>query len=215
MAVDEEEILITEPEEPVEEEEVISPLDEIALAKIAEMPIEDKVAALFMVTPDELTGVEGVTKAGETTQNALEKYKVGGMVYTAGNLKDDEQVKTLLSNTALIDQTLFLAVSEVGGKDAVVASKTKAESAPDAATIGSSGDASQAKEAGSKTGAYLAEYGFNLNIAPSADTFFYSMMDGNNKVSLQFYRDGRVVLAQLNNDIPIVNTTISGMYISH
>ena len=176
MAVDEEEILITEPEEPVEEEEVISPLDEIALAKIAEMPIEDKVAALFMVTPDELTGVEGVTKAGETTQNALEKYKVGGMVYTAGNLKDDEQVKTLLSNTALIDQTLFLAVSEVGGKDAVVASKTKAESAPDAATIGSSGDASQAKEAGSKTGAYLAEYGFNLNIAPSADI---SVVDGN------------------------------------
>ena len=55
----------------------------------------------------------------------------------------------------------------------------------------------------------------NKDIAPSADTFFYSMMDGNNKVSLQFYRDGRVVLAQLNNDIPIVNTTISGMYISH
>ena len=55
----------------------------------------------------------------------------------------------------------------------------------------------------------------NKDIAPSADTFFYSMMDGNNKVSLQFYRDGRVVLAQLNNDIPIVNTTINGMYISH
>lgn len=55
----------------------------------------------------------------------------------------------------------------------------------------------------------------NKDIAPSADTFFYSMMDGNNKVSLQFYTNGRVVLAQLNNDIPIVNTTISGMYISH
>ena len=55
----------------------------------------------------------------------------------------------------------------------------------------------------------------NKDIAPSADTFFYSMMDGNNKVSLQFYRDGRVVLAQLNNDMPIVNTTINGMYISH
>ena len=55
----------------------------------------------------------------------------------------------------------------------------------------------------------------NKDIAPSADTFFYNMMDGNNKVSLQFYRDGRVVLAQLNNDIPIVNATISGMYISH
>lgn len=55
----------------------------------------------------------------------------------------------------------------------------------------------------------------NKDVAPSTDTFFYSMMDGNNKVSLQFYRDGRVVVTQVNNDIPIVNTTISGMYISH
>lgn len=55
----------------------------------------------------------------------------------------------------------------------------------------------------------------NKDIAPSADTFFYSMMDGNNKISLQFYTDGRVVLTQINNDIPIVNATISGMYISH
>lgn len=55
----------------------------------------------------------------------------------------------------------------------------------------------------------------NKDIAPSADTFFYTMMDGSNKVSLQFYPDGRVVLAQLNNDIPIVNVTISGTYISH
>ena len=55
----------------------------------------------------------------------------------------------------------------------------------------------------------------NKDVAPSTDTFFYSMMDGNNKVSLQFYTDGRVVVAQVNNNIPIVNTTISGMYISH
>lgn len=55
----------------------------------------------------------------------------------------------------------------------------------------------------------------NKDAAPSADTFFYSMMDGSNKVSLQFYTDGRVVVTQVNNNIPIVNTTISGMYISH
>jgi len=55
----------------------------------------------------------------------------------------------------------------------------------------------------------------NKDIAPSTDTYFYSMMDGNNKFSLQFYRDGRIVLTQINNDIPIVNATISGMYISH
>lgn len=158
---------IENPEEEVPEEEpALSPLDEIVTARIAEMPLEDKVAALFMVTPEQLTGVERVTRAGNTTKEALSKYKVGGLVYTESNISDADQLKELLSNTALIDQTLFLAVNEEGGENSVVATALSAAEVPDMASIG---DAEGARQAGDSTGTYLAEYGFNLNLAPVAD----------------------------------------------
>ena len=144
----------------------MSPLDEIVAARIAEMPLEDKVAALFMVTPEQLTGVDSVTKAGDTTKAALNEYKVGGLVYTERNITGGDQLKELLANTALIDQTLFLAVNEEGGENSAVASKLSVTEVPDMASVsGTDG----AHEAGSNIGAYLAEYGFNLNLAPVAD----------------------------------------------
>lgn len=153
-----------------EEVATLSPLDEIVTARIAEMPIEDKVAALFMVTPSQLTGVQGVTKAGDKTKEALAQYKVGGLVYTDGNITGADQLKELLANTALIDQTLFLAVNEEGGKNSVVGAKiSSVTKVSDMASIGASGGADGAYQAGSDIGTYLAEYGFNLNLAPVAD----------------------------------------------
>lgn len=148
------------------EEPALSPLDEIAMARIAEMPLTDKVAALFMVTPEQLTGVDAVTRAGETTKEALMKYKVGGLVYTESNITGADQLKELLKNTTLIDQTLFLAVNEEGGGNSVVASKLSVTNVTDMASVSG---VDGARQAGSDTGAYLAEYGFNLNLAPVAD----------------------------------------------
>lgn len=161
---------VVEVETPGEEEEqgeeALSPLDSIVSARIAEMPLEDKVAALFMVTPEQLTGVATVTKAGDTTKEALTRYKVGGLVYTENNITDENQLKELLANTALIDQTLFLAVNEEGGENSVVASRLPVAEVADMASLsGTDG----AHLAGDETGAYLSEYGFNLNLAPVAD----------------------------------------------
>ncbi len=144
----------------------LSPLDQIVTARIAEMPLEDKVAALFMVTPEQLTGVQAVTKAGDTTKEALAKYKVGGLVYTENNITGADQLKELLSNTALIDQTLFLAIEEEGGENSVLASKLTVTEVPDMASVSG---VDGAHLAGDDTGVNLAEYGFNLNLAPVAD----------------------------------------------
>lgn len=148
------------------EEAALSPLDEIVTARIAEMPIEDKVAALFIVTPEQLTGVQTVTKAGDTTKEALTKYKVGGLVYTENNITGADQLKELLSNTALIDQTLFLAIEEEGGENSVLASKLTVTEVPDMASVSG---VDGAHLAGDDTGVNLAEYGFNLNLAPVTD----------------------------------------------
>ena len=153
-------------EEPQSDEVALSPLDEIVTARIAGMPPEDKVAALFLVAPEQITGVDVVTRAGDATKEALTKYKVGGLVYGAKNITGGDQLKDLLKNTALIDETLFLAVNEEGGKNSTVASKLSVTEVSDMASVS---DVDGARLAGNNTGAYLAEYGFNLNLAPVAD----------------------------------------------
>ena len=55
------------------------------------MPLEDRVAGLFIVRPEDITGVGTVITAGEGTQEALNKYAVGGLVYFDQNIKDKEQ----------------------------------------------------------------------------------------------------------------------------
>lgn len=148
------------------DEAALSPLDEIVMARIAEMPLTDKVAALFIIEPEQITGVDAVTRAGDATREALTTYKVGGLVYGARNITGEAQLKELLANTALIDQTLFLAVNEEGGKNSAVASKLSVTEVTDMASVAG---VDGARLAGSDTGAYLAEYGFNLNLAPVAD----------------------------------------------
>lgn len=156
--------------EPIADEEIskTNVLDKMINAEIAGMSLEDKVAALFIVTPEQIVGAESVTEA-ETIENALVEYKVGGLVYTDSNISDGEQLKELLTNTVLVDQNLFLAVNEEGGEASIVASKLPVTEVSDMAEIGAGGSADGAYQAGSDIGTYLSEYGFNLDLAPVVD----------------------------------------------
>lgn len=161
-----EEIIEEVPVQPTKEEL----LDEIVDARISEMTLEDKVAGLFLVNPESITGVTTAVKAGEGTKEALEKYKVGGLVYFAKNIQSAEQIKEMLANTASYSATpLFLAVDEEGGRVTRLASTLKLEDVGPMATIGATNDPSQAYAAMQKVGGYLKEHGFNLNFAPVAD----------------------------------------------
>ena len=145
-------------------------LDEIVDACISEMSLEDKVAGLFIVTPEELTGVSKAVKAGDGTKEALEKYPVGGLIYFKQNIQSEEQIKEMLANTVSMSKyPLFLAVDEEGASVARVADALGLEEADSAAEIGASGDANNAYTTYKEIGTYLAEYGFNLNFAPVAD----------------------------------------------
>ncbi len=164
-------IVIEEPEEiPVPEEEV-DYLGEIVESYISEMPIEDKVAGLFVVRPEAITGVGTVTQAGEGTQSALDKYAVGGLVYFSQNIIDKEQLSGMLSGTVPKSRyPIFLAVDEEGGEISRVANSTiEVTKTDDLATIGASGDTAKAYESGATIGNYLKELGFNVDFAPVAD----------------------------------------------
>ena len=173
LAESEEEIVIEAPEimneepEPTEEDY----LEEIVEACISAMPVEDKVAQLFMVTPESLTGANKVTQAGEKTQEVLNQYRVGGFVYFGDNLVDKEQVTNMISATAgynLYD--MFFAIDEEGGKvSRVQKSKIEVPEVGNMSEIGATGDANKAYEAGKTIGQYLRELGFNVDFAPVAD----------------------------------------------
>lgn len=156
-----------EVEVPTKEEQ----LEEIVTNSISTMPIEDKVAGLFIVTPEALTGVGTVTKAGEGTQKALEQYAVGGLIYFDQNILDKDQLTEMLSNTVPMSKyPIFLAVDEEGGSVSRIAnSNIEVIQVDDMAAVGAGGDASTAYETGVTIGSYLSALGFNLNFAPVAD----------------------------------------------
>lgn len=160
-------------EAPVETMEPVveaDPLDEIVNAHIKEMPIEDKVAGLFIITPEALTGTDVAIKAGDTTKEKLTQYAVGGLVYFEQNMKSEDQLTEMISNTkSFIEYPMFIAVDEEGGSVSRLAKSGLGDNVGSMGDIGASGDEAKAMEAASSIAAYLTEYGFNLDFAPVAD----------------------------------------------
>lgn len=145
-------------------------LDKIIDAAIEVMPLEDRVAGLFIVTPESITGAGTAIQAGDGTKDALNKWAVGGLIYFKKNIKSAEQLKEMISNTLLYSKyPLFIAVDEEGGQVSRLVEAGLAENAGGAHAIGATADPAQAYAAGQNIAGYLGEYGFNLDFAPVAD----------------------------------------------
>lgn len=145
-------------------------LEEVVEACVSDMSLEDKVAGLFIVTPESLTGVDRVVKAGDGTKEALGKYPVGGLIYFKQNIQSKDQITEMLANTVSMSKyPIFLAVDEEGAEVARVADALGLSKIDSAAKMGEAGDANAAYENYKAVGTYLMEYGFNLNFAPVAD----------------------------------------------
>lgn len=175
-------ILATEPElpspspdpsptpEPVVEKTEEEKRDELINELISLMPLEDKVAGLFIVTPESITGVGTAVKAGDGTKDALAQYAVGGIVYASKNIKSEKQFKEMLENTqSYARYRLFLAVEEEGGKNSPVANAGIGTKVDPAKTVGETGDSTAAYNAGVTLGTNLSGVGINVDLAPVAD----------------------------------------------
>ena len=190
-----------ETEEPVVEEEK-SQLDEIVDACIAEMPLEDKVAGLFIITPEALTGTDVAIKAGDTTKEKLSQYAVGGLIYAKQNIKSADQLKEMISGTQGFSKyPLFIGIDEEGGSVSRIAESGLADNVGTMGDIGTSGDPSKAKEAGSAIAAYLSEYGFNLDFAPVADV----ILEGNSIIG------DRAFGSNASDDAAMVSACVEGL----
>lgn len=93
------------------------------------LSIEEKVAQLFVVLPEQLVGnVSRVTAAGEATRETINNRPVGGIVYLESNLVSPEQTKTMLQNVQqysmeCLNLPIFLCVDEEGGQVTRLAGK--------------------------------------------------------------------------------------------
>lgn len=140
---------------------------------VAGLTLEQKVAQLFVVCPEAVTGVSVQTAAGEATREALERRPVGGLVYFSPNLVDPDQTREMLASTQAFaigasGLPCLLAVDEEGGTVARVGSNPSfgVERVGDMALVE---DAEHARAAAVTIGNYLADLGFNLDFAPVAD----------------------------------------------
>lgn len=146
------------------------------LVKAEEWTLEQKVAQMFFVTPDQLTGVNGTTVAGEVTREAFVACPVGGIILMEDNLQSEEQVQQLTEGYQQLSEEetgipMWIGIDEEGGRVARIANSDIMEVPviPSMHAIGETGDPQQAYEAGTEIGSYLKTLGFNVDFAPVAD----------------------------------------------
>lgn len=151
--------------------------------QLESMTLEEKVGQLFMVTPGtlglpqikapmEALSQEQLTQMENAIREIFAKYPVGGIVQFAADLYSPEQItayNALLQRAAEIP--LFLGIDEEGGTVARLANHSAFDlpQYQSAGAVGASGNPEDALKMGQTIGAYLGEYGFNMDFAPVAD----------------------------------------------
>lgn len=146
-------------------------LDEAIAGYLANMTLEQKVAGLFFITPEELTGKNEVMVGGSELNAALNEYPVGGLLLTEKNMESPEQLKEMIFNIkSFTGNEIFIGIEESGGEDSPFVTMGLTEAViTDQNTIGEAGDNAGAYTAGIAVGNLLSEYGFNTVIGPLAD----------------------------------------------
>lgn len=150
-------------------------LEEKAREALKKMTLEEKVAQLFIATPESLGGVDPVTDASQF-QSQFTNLPVGGLIFFDKNFVDAAQTQAMLAGAQSFSQEklnlpIFLCCDEEGGTVARVANSGVLGVAPQpsAADLGASQDLNLIRRQGQYVGQYLHQLGFNVDFAPDAD----------------------------------------------
>lgn len=163
-------------EQEKESEDSQTETDREVQSVLGQMTLDEKIDQLFMITPEQLTGVSTAVQAGETTREAIREHPVGGLIYFARNLQNPDQTRQMLSNTRDYAEEasglpVFLSVDEEGGQVTRIASNANFHVPvfDNMSQVGQRGDLQEAVRIGSQIGAYLKDLGFNMDAAPDVD----------------------------------------------
>lgn len=154
--------------EPLSQEEIDKNIDTL----MSQMSLSEKIYQLMFVKPEAITGISVVTAAGSTTENALKKYPVGGIVYFAYNMENREQTIEMINNSQKYSAIpLFIGVDEEGGNVSRLGSNYNMGTTkhPAMADVGKRNKPQEAAEIGTQLATDLKSLGFNVDFAPCAD----------------------------------------------
>ncbi len=148
---------------------------------INEMSVQEKVAQMFITTPEALTSVHPVLKTGSIMKDKFDEFPVGGLIYDEENFQDAEQTTNMIADLQEYAYSsdhirLFTAVEEEGGSLSPAAESLGAdrlESMYSYASKGTDGAFDNART----IGAYLSGFGLNTDLAPVADVWIDSSHD--------------------------------------
>lgn len=191
-----------------------APAQSAAQAMLESMTTEQKVAQLFFVTPEQLTGADRATVAGSMTEAALAELPVGGIAYFSRNIVGNQQLRDFLSGTHDLSAAsgagvpAFLGVDEEGGTLVARVARSgyfDVKTFPNMASIGATGDVSQATDVGRTIGAYLSDIGFSLDFAPDADVL--TNPDNTAIGRRSFGSDAEVVAEMVSAEVTAMLTT--------
>lgn len=137
---------------------------------MAVMSLEEKIYQMLIVRPEALPGEGFVTEASELTE-IISAQPVGGIIFSADNLVDPEQTKSLINGVqSASDLGLFIAVDEEGGRVTRVARKLgTTDFSPMYVYRGMGEDTAYSNAA--TIAADIRQFGFNLDFAPVADVW--------------------------------------------
>lgn len=143
-------------------------------AKLASMTVAQKVAQLFIVTPEALTGYNKVTVFGNASKQAFDKYPVGGLVYTTNSFQNTTQVQMLLAGAKNYSiqkygMTVLTAIEEEGGANySPLATTLGIDRISLASELGNQG-VTAVTQAAKARAEYLKKHEFNLLLTTVAD----------------------------------------------
>ena len=138
---------------------------------LSQMSLEEKVAQLFVIIPEELDQ-KALHKVSSKFVKNLAKYPVGGFILFARHIENPRQLRNFTEALKEVSPIPpIIAVDEEGGRVARLARHEEffLPKFANMDSVGKSGDVENARGAGQIIGSYLYSFGFNMDFAPVAD----------------------------------------------
>ena len=152
----------------------LSTMEEQIVERLSEMSLEEKVAQLFIVTPEAITGQKSWNSWSEEIEKTFAKYPVSGLIFFHDNLENPDSLLKMTNSMqeyAIKTQgmPMFLSIDEEGGSVARIGNHEKFSVPKFQDVRNSVTNKEEAYQRGKVIGDYLKKYGFNLDFAPTAD----------------------------------------------
>ena len=150
-----------------------SPVTEKSAAEklLSQMTLQEKIMQLFIIEPGVLLSNSPSTQVLPKDAKNLENLCVGGFILFANNIQNPTQTAAYTKALKNCKIFPFIAIDEEGGRVARIANNPNFSVTRYRSMLSLGGDADKAYSVGQNIGAYLKQYGFNLNFAPVADVF--------------------------------------------